>query len=127
MNSQITSLLRRGDDMVRAPLDQCHGGDGAVQWTEVLDMVDMKERGLKFLHDDILPPGASIGLHCHDDDEEYYYILSGQGIMTLDNNQFDVQAGDCTCVFPGGRHALKNTGDTELRFIVICIRNPPLL
>ncbi len=41
---------------------------------------------------------------------------------SLDDKQVDVRAGDCTSVFPGGRHALKNTGDTDLRFIVICIK-----
>ncbi len=54
------------------------------------------------------------------DDEEYYYIVSGQGVMTLDDEEFEVRAGDITAVFPGGRHALRNTGTTDLRFIVIC-------
>ena len=47
---------------------------------------------LNFLHDDVLAPGVSIGPHAHRGDEEYYYILSGRGTMTLDGRRFAVAA-----------------------------------
>jgi len=75
---------------------------------------------LKFVHDDVLAPGVSIGLHTHIDDEEYYYILEGRGVMTLDGERFEVQAGDITAVYPGGEHWLENTSDADLRMIVVC-------
>lgn len=122
MNDPNTTLIKRRADMRTGPIEACHDGEGSVDWVEVLGPADLTGRGMKFVHDDVLPPGASVGLHGHVDDEEYYYIVSGQGVMTLDDEQVEVQAGDITAVFPGGQHALRNTGSSDLRFIVICAK-----
>lgn len=116
-----TTLLRRREEMPRAPLPQCHGGRGALDWVGVLGPEDLPGRLLNFVHDDELAPGVSIGLHEHLDDEEYYYIVSGEGTMTLGDQRFPVRAGDLAAVFPGGRHALENTGTAELRIIVFSV------
>jgi mannose-6-phosphate isomerase-like protein (cupin superfamily) len=55
-------------------------------------------------------------------DEEYYYIVSGEGTMTLDGESMKVTGGDITAVYPGGMHALENTGTEDLRIIVISVR-----
>jgi uncharacterized cupin superfamily protein len=107
--------------MIRKPLPECHGGIGDLDWIEVLNTNDLPNRALKFIHDDRLPPGASVGNHQHESDEEYYYILTGEGQMILDGQTYEVGAGDITAVFPGGSHALKNTGKTDMRFLVICV------
>lgn len=48
-----------------------------------------------------IPPGASEGVHLHNLSdpalgpyEEYYYIVEGSGIMTVDGEEFAVTAGD---------------------------------
>ena len=116
--SHTTRIQRRGE-MTRRPLPECHGGRGALDWTEVLGGVVQAGRRLAFLHDDVLPPGVSIGVHRHEDDEEYYYILAGRGTMTLDGERFLVAAGDVTAIFPGGSHGLENDSDADLRVLVI--------
>jgi quercetin dioxygenase-like cupin family protein len=117
-----TTLLKKREEMVREPLENCHDGVGALDWTIVLDHNDLKGRVLNFIHDDILPPGVSIGYHKHSGDEEYYYIVSGEGTMTLDGESMKVTGGDITAVYPGGMHALENTGTEDLRIIVISVR-----
>jgi uncharacterized cupin superfamily protein len=114
-----TTFLKKRNEMLCQPLENCHDGKGALDWVEVLDHNDLKERGLNFVHDDILPPGVSIGNHKHTRDEEYYYIVSGKGIMTLDDQRIEVSGGDMTAVYPGGMHGLENTGSEDLRIIVI--------
>jgi len=104
--------------MIQRPLWQCHDGKGSVDWTEVLNY-RQPDRLLRYIHDDTIPPGASIGNHHHEADEEYYYIISGKGEMTLDGETHAVSAGDITAVFPGGSHALMNTGQCDLRVLVI--------
>jgi uncharacterized cupin superfamily protein len=115
-----TTLLKRQNLMHRGPLPACHDGAGVLDFTVVLGDDDLKGRHLKFIHDDVLAPGVSIGVHTHTDDEETYYILEGEGTMTLDNETFAVRAGDIAAVFPGGRHGLANTSDADLRIIVVC-------
>lgn len=119
-----TVLIKRRPDMPQAPLEQCHGGKGALAWVGVLGREDLPGRRVNFVHDDVLAPGVSIGLHEHTGDEEYYYIIAGQGTMTLGEENFSVAAGDITAVFPGGSHALKNTGNEDLRILVFSVRSP---
>lgn len=115
-----TTLLKRQNQMHRGPLPACHDGAGALDFTVVLSDDDLEGRHLKFIHDDVLAPGVSIGVHTHADDEEYYYIVEGEGTMTLDGETFAVRAGDIAAVFPGGQHGLANTSDADLRIIVVC-------
>lgn len=116
-----TTFLKKNNGMPCKNLDRCHDGNGAVRWTGVLDGSDPGGKRVHFVHDDILPPGSSIGVHRHTGDQEYYYVISGCGVMTLDGNEHEVSAGDITVVFPGGSHGLANRSDADLRIIVISV------
>ena len=70
-----TTLVKRRSTMQHRPLENCHHGRGALDWTEVLAPRDLPGRRLRFVHDDVLEPGVSIGTHTHSEDEEYYYII----------------------------------------------------
>jgi uncharacterized cupin superfamily protein len=118
---KTTMLIRRGD-MHHGPLERCHGGEGALDFTSVLDGKTAGSPHVNFLHHDILSPGVSIGVHTHEDDTEYYYIIDGRGTMTLDGETHRVEAGDITAVFPGGSHGLVNDSDAPLRIIVLSVR-----
>ena len=118
---ESTTLIKKRRDMPRKPLPECHGGKGALDWIEVLGNEDTRGRHLRFVHDDILPPNTSIGVHRHKHDEEYYYIISGRGVMTLDGERFEVEAGDITAVYPGGTHGLENNTDKDLRILVVSV------
>ena len=119
----VTTYLKTRSEMAQEPLLNCHDGNGALDWIRVLDEADPVLHGsqLRFIHDDILPPGATIGVHMHTDDEEYYYILSGQGVMILDGVRHTVHAGDITAVYPGGSHGLENISRDDLRILVLCV------
>jgi mannose-6-phosphate isomerase-like protein (cupin superfamily) len=54
---------------------------------------------------------------------EIYYILSGQGGMTIDREKRKVKKNDAIYVYPGSEQRIKNVGDIDLRFLVIC--TPP--
>ena len=116
-----TTFLKKRQDMPRRPLEHCHEGAGAIDWTSVLDGDEPGGQRMRFIHDDILPPGTSVGVHRHTDDQEYYIILSGRGAMTLDGQQVDVAAGDIAAVFPGGSHGLVNNSSEVLHLIVISV------
>lgn len=120
--STPTSAIRKRTDMSHAPLKNCHEGTGILDWTEVTQGSDSPSGALRFIHDDILPPGVSIGVHPHTGDEEYYYIVSGSGVMTLDGAEYAVEAGDISAVYPGGSHGLENRSNADLRVIVISVR-----
>ena len=108
--------------MHHAPLPNCHDGMGDLDFIEVLGEKETAQSSLNFMHDDILAPGVTIGEHMHHEDVEYYYILSGSGVMILDGVRHPVGPGDIAAVFPGGTHGLENTGKGDLRIIVISVQ-----
>ena len=68
-----------------------------------------------------LEPGASIGLHPHEQEEEIYYILSGQGIVVDDGNQEVLNPGDAVVTGGGASHSIANTGSEPLEFVAVIL------
>jgi len=58
-----------------------------------------------------MAPSSQIGLHSHGQNEEVYFIVKGEGEMTIENKKCRVQAGDVILNSVNGTHALVN--DTE--------------
>jgi mannose-6-phosphate isomerase-like protein (cupin superfamily) len=64
--------------------------------------------------------GQKTRLHKHRSSEELYFITSGQGHMTLGDEQFDVRVGDTVCIAPGTPHCIENTGTDDLVILCSC-------
>jgi len=65
----------------------------------------------------VLKPGAGIGYHEQHEDE-VYYVLSGRGVMTLDDKPYDVTPGTAILTRTGSSHGLKQVGNEELVLII---------
>jgi uncharacterized cupin superfamily protein len=72
-----------------------------------------------FFHNTVLRPGVSIGFHKHKGSEEIYYIISGKGLMRVDDETSEVGPGDAVLTKNGSSHGLENIGETDLRIIVV--------
>ncbi len=59
-------------------------------------------------------------LHRHHRTEEIYHITKGTGLMTLAQDNFEVNAGDSICILPGTAHCIKNIGTQALHLLCIC-------
>lgn len=70
-----------------------------------------------------LHPGAGIGYHVQKEDE-IYYVLSGTGVMTLDDKEVPVSAGTAILTRPGSSHGLKNTGSEDLVILINYLQHP---
>ena len=64
-----------------------------------------------------LKPGSGIGYHEQKEDE-IYYVLSGRGRMTIDDQPFDVGPGDAILTRPGSSHGLKQVGAEDLVIMI---------
>jgi mannose-6-phosphate isomerase-like protein (cupin superfamily) len=95
-----------------------HGGSGLIATERVLS--GPPETACDFVDLTIIPPGCNIGIHTHGPhDEEFYVVISGTGEMHLDGQTFTVGPGDVIRNRPGGTHGLQNTGDHEIRLVVL--------
>ena len=65
----------------------------------------------------VLHPGAAIGYHLQKVDE-VYYIIGGQGTMTINDQPFTVKPGDAVLTRSGSSHGLKQRGQTDLTLII---------
>ena len=72
-----------------------------------------------------LVPGASIGVHTHDDSCETIFILSGKGsILEIENGLESVNEvfpGDCLFCSKGQTHSLMNTSEDEDLVFHACV------
>jgi len=66
-----------------------------------------------------LEPGATIGFHSHDCDEETYAIVSGKGIYEFDGGECPALPGDIFVTQLGMSHGLRNDGNTPLIFFAV--------
>ena len=69
-----------------------------------------------------LPPGASIGPHQHDGEDEIYYILAGSGVLDDGLARTPVTAGDAVLTGRGESHSIANAGacDLEILAVIMC-------
>lgn len=100
-----------------------HGGDGVLKWRRLASgchvWSDME--GFEWV---ALVPGARAGMHQHTHTEELFYFVSGNGVVTLDGSEFEVSPGDVVLTPLMSKHAVVNTGDTDLEYVVIEVFPP---
>ena len=111
--------LYRKEELATWDREKAAGGEGALlgQFAYTRKQTNEKDafREIGWL---TLPPGASIGLHKHDNNEDVYIIISGKGIFTdSSGKESEVKAGDITIARPGQSHGLKNAGEEPLVFL----------
>jgi mannose-6-phosphate isomerase-like protein (cupin superfamily) len=114
-------MIIRRSEKKPVRMDKCHDGAGTLWCTEMLADYKKAGNGFKYIHDNMLEPGASIGEHAHKDDEELYVILWGRGVMKVDGVPQQVQAGDMCLTRAGHSHDLTNGPEGAMHFLVIAI------
>lgn len=99
-----------------------HGGVGKILFHRIASAEDVAGP-VNFLDYAVLPPGTSVGLHTHgEDEEEYYLILEGEGRMARGDAILHVVAGDLIRNPPEGTHGLTCTSTVPLRMFVFEVR-----
>lgn len=67
-----------------------------------------------------LAPGQQTTPHYHRRTEEIYYVLAGEGLMQVGQEQRQVGPGDAIAIPPGAVHTITATGDRTLTFLCCC-------
>lgn len=72
-------------------------------------------RRLKMGYTVIYPTGTTTG-HTHDE-EEVYFVISGEGVMQVGEDKFDIKPGDALYVPPGEYHTTFQKGNIPLTVV----------
>jgi len=95
-----------------------HGGSRPILFKRVAE--SSGGFACNFIDFSIIAPGGDIGIHTHtEDNEEIYVVISGRGLMRLDDKEFEVGPGHAIVNRPGGTHGLKNIGEEPLKLVVV--------
>lgn len=86
-----------------------------------LDLTD-EANNITAIYDTSLESGQGIPSHFHPDLEEIYYILSGYGIMTIDDETKKIERYDVIYIPKTSPHTLTNIGNVPLRFVTLSVK-----
>ena len=91
-----------------------HNGGGQTIGYSFFD----KTPGMKFVfRKRALHPGAGVGPHEQKEDE-VYYVLSGKGVMTVDDTPVEMTPGTAVLTRPGSSHSLRQVGTEDLVVLI---------
>ena len=105
--------------------DQCSrrktnvsAGNGLIELKELSTKEQMYDHCRLFAHVTI-QPGNSIGIHSHNDETEFYYILKGYPTFYDNGTNVTLNPGDCTMTGFGDSHGLINNTDEPVEMIAL--------
>jgi mannose-6-phosphate isomerase-like protein (cupin superfamily) len=64
-------------------------------------------------------PGTRLGPHLHEQVEETFYVLAGQGTMLVNGEEHAAGPGDVFRLEPHDSHDILNTGEAPLELVFI--------
>jgi mannose-6-phosphate isomerase-like protein (cupin superfamily) len=99
--------------------EKMRGGDGAARLTYLLDAGS--EKNARMFAEITLEPDCSIGCHQHTAETEYFFILSGEGMVNDDGKETPVKRGDAVVTGNGASHGITNTGAVPLVFHAVIV------
>jgi mannose-6-phosphate isomerase-like protein (cupin superfamily) len=66
-----------------------------------------------------IPPGTAETRHFHHRAQQFFYILSGKGVMEVDGRSIVLTAGEGIRIPAGVAHQMRNDSGDEVHFLVI--------
>lgn len=91
------------------------GGSGTATAHKLIDL--FPGSSIKSVGVVRLEPGASVGEHSHQGDEDFYYCISGTGVVVDNGAEHPFTPGTLQITRDGESQAIRNTGETELVFL----------
>lgn len=115
-------MIKRAEDMVREIRDRMRGGEGQATITRLLQPGEYQGRS-RLIAKVTLGPGCSIGYHEHVNEEEIFYIISGQAIFTdsADGQEHLLRPGDSAVTLGSQSHAVRNAGSEPLELLAVIL------
>ena len=94
-------------------------GGEVVKDNETYYLKDNKFLNNLVVSSTLLNPFKQTTGHNHSGQEEVYFFVSGQGQMLLDEDKFEVKAGDVVLIPDGAFHRVYNTSAEPFYFVCV--------
>lgn len=112
-------MIRRTNQYAVEVRPQMRGGTGEVTIEKLWQPGAELKGGIRLFARVTIPPGASIGFHRHEQEEEIFVILQGSAMTNDDGQEVILQPGDSILTGDGKGHAIACAGDHPLVLLAV--------
>ena len=111
-------MIRKSEEMEIETRDKMRDGAGTVTIQHLLKKEDFTSK-VRLCSRLTLPPGAGIGSHRHDNEDEVFVIIKGMGIIDDGHSRNHVSEGDTILTGNGESHSLENDSSENLELLAV--------
>ena len=115
-------MIRKPGDCRTEERFEMRGGSGTVRIEHLFEPGTDLKAPTRLCARLLLEPGASIGFHRHENEEELFVIVKGSGEIDDNGTVRTVASGDAVLTGDGAGHAVKNTGKETLEILAVISR-----
>jgi mannose-6-phosphate isomerase-like protein (cupin superfamily) len=111
-------ISMRLDRSLLRPVEHMSGGTGTVQYRRMLTPAIFSTTWAYVDHL-VIPAGASVGPGVNANIAEAYYVVAGEGTVTVGQEKASIKEGDAIPIRTGEQHSFINEGNAPLELMVI--------
>ena len=113
-------MIRKANECSSDVRHEMRGGPGDVTMVALLKEEELLGKGRLF-NKIILPPGAGIGYHVHENESEIFLVNKGTPLYNDNGEEHMVAEGDVLITPPGAGHSITNTTDSEVELTALIL------
>lgn len=113
-------MIKRKNEQQSVVNHEMRGGVGDVTVRRFLEPGEYKGHA-RLLASLTLEPGASIGEHVHENEEEIFVVMRGEALYLDGDHEERLFPGDSCVVLGGGRHSVSNPTQEETELMAVIL------
>ena len=90
-------------------------------WGENCDGWQLLKRDDMSVIQELVPAGSAEVMHYHERARQFFYMLDGEGTISFEDHEINLQRGQGLEIAPTIKHQFKNNSQADVHFLVISV------